>query len=349
MTTDSSRGEPPPKTLVVKFGATESPWWQRDLDRCGIECEVHYKLIPLEGGSPKSPFSWSFLLLLMRAVRSLLEARSSGYRYIVTFENDWLSFIFATLQTLTMMRAPRHIILQFVMRERTSALTSRLKYALIRWGMSSVHLCVCASSAEPDYYAAAFRWPRSKFLFVPNLSRREYLSVKSGVEDFVLSAGRTFRDYPTLLKAIGGTDHKLTIVAGRGGISQEGAPPNVTILYDIPLSDLIGLMARCMMVVVSLEQKTISVGQTVVLDAMALGKPVIVSGVSGVLDYVEHMVTAVVVEPGNPMEMRKAIDLLAGDAKLRRRLSEAGHKQVRTRHMPEHYAAGIARALRDRA
>lgn len=61
----------------------------------------------------------------------------------------------------------------------------------------------------------------------------------------------------------------------------------------------------------------------VILEAMALGKPVIATRIAGVPEQVDSNVTGLLVEPANPLELAAGLRLLAGDAELRRTLG--GH------------------------
>jgi glycosyltransferase involved in cell wall biosynthesis len=60
-----------------------------------------------------------------------------------------------------------------------------------------------------------------------------------------------------------------------------------------------------------------------VLDALALGVPVLTTAAGGLPELVEADVSAVVVPPGNPPAMARALDRLS-DPELRRRLAAAG-------------------------
>jgi glycosyltransferase involved in cell wall biosynthesis len=281
----------------------------------------------------------------------LLQARRERFAYVFTFENDWLSFLIAILQTTLGIRRPRHVILQFIMREPTPNLKSRAKYAFMRWCFRSVHLCVCSSRPEVDFYARVFGWPTTKVAFVPFHTDPAFLQPTDVEEEsFALAAGRTFRDYPTLLEAARtGLELPLTIVAGRGSLGHVPVPPCVTVHYDIPLSGLMALMARAAVVVLPLVDREISTGQSVLLEAMAMGKPVVATRVNGTVDYVEHMRTGVLVPPNNPGALREAVNLLARDPALRRRIGAAGRDQVLRHYLPDHYAQGVARVLRSRA
>ncbi len=65
----------------------------------------------------------------------------------------------------------------------------------------------------------------------------------------------------------------------------------------------------------------------VILDAMALSKPVVSTLLAGIPDEVEDGVTGVLVAPGDPAALSHALARLAGDAALRRTMGDAGRKR----------------------
>jgi glycosyltransferase involved in cell wall biosynthesis len=301
----------------------------------------------LRGGRPTRLLSARFISMFLQCSRILWRARRGGYSYILTFEGGWVSFVVALVQTTLMFSTPRHVILQFIMRERTNSLRSRLKYAFMKWCLSSVFLFVCSSRAECDYYIEAFGWPSEKVAYAPFHTDPAFLrEYASGHETLVVSAGRTFRDYRTLLSAVAGSDIPLTIIASPSSIGNTPVPGNVTILYDLPLMEMLALIARSTIVVLPLEERRISIGQSVLLQAMAMAKAVVVTGVSGTVDYVEHMRTGILVPPRDAGALREAIVQLVSDTALRRRIGEAAFEQVRRAHLPDHYAKNVAALLR---
>jgi glycosyltransferase involved in cell wall biosynthesis len=62
---------------------------------------------------------------------------------------------------------------------------------------------------------------------------------------------------------------------------------------------------------------------------MAHGRPVVASGVGGLLDLVVDGETGLLVPPRDPVALRAALEQLLGDADLRRRLGDAGRERVR--------------------
>lgn len=68
-----------------------------------------------------------------------------------------------------------------------------------------------------------------------------------------------------------------------------------------------------------------------VLEAMACGRPVVASAVAGVPEQVADGETGILVPPSDPGALAAALERLAGDAELRRRLGEAGTRRVAER------------------
>ena len=60
----------------------------------------------------------------------------------------------------------------------------------------------------------------------------------------------------------------------------------------------------------------------VLLEAMALGKPIVASNCEGFQQLVENMKTGLLVEPANSKEITNAIMLLLFDSALQQQLSE---------------------------
>jgi glycosyltransferase involved in cell wall biosynthesis len=67
----------------------------------------------------------------------------------------------------------------------------------------------------------------------------------------------------------------------------------------------------------------------VLLDALAMGKPVVVSDVAGARDYVIDRTTALLVPPGDPQAMAEALTELRRDRALRTRLGAAARQWCR--------------------
>ena len=345
-TPDRGQGAcPEMPSLVATLGPKhDKPWWWEHLDQDQRLCALQYERLTYRGKHSQKISAFELPLILIKVLVRLVNWRRD-YQVVFTFECDLVGFSIAFWQSITGMRRPKHIILQFIMRERQNTLRSRAKYALMRFLFGSVYKVVVSSRAEAEYYPSVFGWRKGKAVFVPFHTAPALIEPgPEVVEDYILAAGRTFRDYATLIEAVADTEIKLVIVGGTGATSDIGAHDNILIMENIPQLELNGLMRGARAVVVPLEDRLISTGQSVLLHAMGLGKPVIATGTAGTVDYVDHLVDGILVPPGDAVALRDAL-LSLDDELLRTSLGKAARARVLNESMPHHYSAGVRRAI----
>jgi glycosyltransferase involved in cell wall biosynthesis len=83
------------------------------------------------------------------------------------------------------------------------------------------------------------------------------------------------------------------------------------------------------------------------LDAMARGVPVIATRVGGIPDVIEDRVNGLLLEPGQPEVLARAIVAMLTDDALRTRLREAAHRDVRKRYSTESVIADLELLYRE--
>ncbi len=163
----------------------------------------------------------------------------------------------------------------------------------------------------------------------------------------IVAVGAEHRDYETLINAVRGTEIQLTIAAGshwaRVEASTGSLPPNVTVHHDpLNFEQLRELYRSATAVAVPLEDVPNQSGVTVILEAMAMAKPVIVTASRGQRECITgplvkvtgpqmqpmqsrgaglfglrgHAPDGLYVPPTDAMAMRTAIELLANDPGL---------------------------------
>ena len=330
------------RSLVVTMGPPqEKPWWWDDLKPDRALCELDFERFSFSDKYSKDVSTLELPWLAVRVLLKLLRWRRH-YEYIYTFECDLLSFLISFWQTTLFMRRPRHVILQFIMREKTVTLSSRLKYLLMRYCFHSLHRAVCSSRSEADYYREAFHWPSERAAFVPFHSNPALLEMTVSDSGFVFSGGRTFRDYTTLFDALDGTGLPAKVV---GASPPPRAISGIEIIESMPIEEFESLMAASSVVVISLEDRRISIGQSVILQAMSLGKAVIATRTAGTEDYFVDGENGLLVEPGDADGLRKAIQKLMKDSAFRHRLGTAAREAVTRRLMPHHYSRSVRLAV----
>jgi glycosyltransferase involved in cell wall biosynthesis len=153
-------------------------------------------------------------------------------------------------------------------------------------------------------------------------------------EDYIFTMGRSLRDYDTFIRAIAALPYPAAIpefsfsdFEGKNAAfswTKENVPPHLTILPDSGSSkDLVRNMAKARLVVIPTQASSICAsGLSTYLDAMYLGKCVIISHGPGASDLFTDQV--LLVPPHDVAALKDAIQRAWEDDSLRQRTAELG-------------------------
>lgn len=216
--------------------------------------------------------------------------------------------------------------------------------------------------------------PAERLALIPYQVDTEFWSPTGAAEErLIVSAGLEYRDYPTLLRATRGLDVQVVIGAAsnwsRHGFAADALPPNARV-GSFDYAALRDLYARAAVVVVPLVDVDNQAGVTTILEAMAMGKAVIVTQSRGQTDVVEdrrapergaprprpislaRMLAAerridlepngFYVPPGDEGALRRAVTYLLDHPEERARLGRAGRDLATRLFTVEDFAARIA-------
>jgi len=101
---------------------------------------------------------------------------------------------------------------------------------------------------------------------------------------------------------------------------ERAMPTRVNLLGYLPPERIREILVRSgLLVAPSIWQEPLGL---VVLEAMACGVPVVASSVGGIPEIVQHNANGLLVEPGDPDALARAMNLVLGDPSLRGRLRE---------------------------
>ena len=210
----------------------------------------------------------------------------------------------------------------------------------------------CSAMTEP--FVAGFGVPAARVHFVRLGIDAEHFTPApwpSG-SPLVFSVGDDrMRDHATLVEAMN------RAVSVRGDMRFELATtlpvrvdPGFAFVHRRRMDDAVrGCYARAQVVAVALHPTRQGSGLTVLLEAMASGRPVVVTDNPGLSDYVRHGETGWLVPAGDPGAMAQAVGSLIADPLRARRMGEQGRALIEqlftTRHMAQDIAGVIERSL----
>ncbi len=176
---------------------------------------------------------------------------------------------------------------------------------------------------------------------VPNFIRDDVASPDGGQDErleglpkqpFILFVGdlRRFKGVDVLMAAYAQLDNvpPLVLIGRKCHDSPTHWPKNVHVFHDWPHAAVMQAWRRSMAGVLP------SVGPeacaTVLMEAMASGRPMITSNIGGNPDIVDDNISGLIVQPGDQAGLARAIQAMATDEGLRQRLSDGALQKVKT-------------------
>ena len=170
--------------------------------------------------------------------------------------------------------------------------------------------------------------------------------------DLICAVGWEARDYKTLLAAVDGLPARVEIAVGssvasarRGSSSDLAGRLGAIVHRQLPPRALRDLYSRARIVVVPLENVDYDAGVTVVTEALAMGKPVIVTRTRGQVDVIREGRHGLAVPPDDPSALRTAIESLLADAGECDRMGRAGRELICEQHSLDRYIASLRETI----
>jgi glycosyltransferase involved in cell wall biosynthesis len=200
------------------------------------------------------------------------------------------------------------------------------------------------SSLQRDLAHRELGIPASKLDYVPYYADTEFWCPTSvGEEALVVAAGREHRDYATLAEACAGLQASVFVASGsvHSPAASSQNPVEWPSNFEHGFADyrkLRDLYARASVVVVPLVETDFQAGVTTVLEAMAMGKAVVVTATRGQSEVVRDGITGINVPPGDAVELRDAIRYLLENPNERHRLGRAAREACIDGYSVEAYA-----------
>jgi glycosyltransferase involved in cell wall biosynthesis len=186
----------------------------------------------------------------------------------------------------------------------------------------------------------------------------KYIPANCVLEDTILMIGYQgsgFRDWKTLIEAwrkVSTKKDTVLVIVGKHSLTPQEAgtndlPKNIRFAGVVDLAGLNSLTQRSRFIVLPLPERRHAYAQMTLLGCMAIGKAVIVSKVSGVIDCVEDMATAVLHELANPEDLAEKMLMLLSDPALADSIGKKAMDCVRKNYTEEIMAKDIYESVTD--
>jgi glycosyltransferase involved in cell wall biosynthesis len=137
-------------------------------------------------------------------------------------------------------------------------------------------------------------------------------------DGYVAAAGQDVgRDWATLFAAATALPHlPFRVATYPSDLVNQDIPPNVELVGRLPSDDYRRLLQRASVVVVASHPLPYPTGQSVTLEAMACGRPLVATASAAMAEYTAHA-GAATCPAGDPEALAREVDLLVKDAERR--------------------------------
>lgn len=312
-----------------------------------------------------------------QAVEALLRRRR--YRSVLAWA-DRIGLPLALMNKLT--RGRQDLVLLTVDLSRP-----KKRVFLERFGVHShLRAVVASSSVQIDLAGGELGVPADKLVLLPyGVDTQFWRPEGRPAGRRVCAVGWEERDYPTFVEAVTGLDADVEVALGslvlegapkrsapagaaldafadlRGTAGYEAhrrwleqleagtLPSHIRWHQQLDPEDLRALYARSSVVVIPLHDVPFDAGYTAILEAMAMGKPLVVTRTRGQVDLLRDGVHGLYVEPGDPAALRTAVERLLADPDEAERMGRAGRRLVEERYTLDGYVQRLSELVgRDR-
>ncbi|HEX5478696.1 MAG TPA: glycosyltransferase family 4 protein [Dehalococcoidia bacterium] len=247
-------------------------------------------------------------------------------------------------------------------------LTPMKKRVLVRLLRTPKHTdSVIVHSATQEARALALGFGRAQVERIPYQVDAAFFSPQgAAADDYIASAGQEFRDYATLLAAVDDLPVRVDIAAGSHW-SRRKKDFGRAALRDVRVErrgyrELRAMYDGALFAVVPLHDVDFQAGIITILEAMAMGKAVVVSrtrGQSGTIsgslmeagalrdigEQTSPEATGIYVPPADAASLRDAISYLLERPDVARRMGEAGREHVLSSFTLEHFVDRVGAVI----
>lgn len=277
------------------------------------------------------------------ALRLLADLRSVGVIYAT---GEDVGIALAVLLRLTGQRDQRLVMrIEEPVYGRTPLRRTIIR-AIVSFGLKRIDLILTRTHAHVERLRDELGVPAERLRFVADTVDTEFFSpntlpaphqIQGVKKPYILSAGLELRDYRTLVEAVRDLPVEVVIAAGSPwssygfGLTREELPPNVKVEKYTP-RQMRELYRGAAIVAVPVVPTKRACGISVVLEGMAMGRPVVAAHTEGLASYVEDGVNALTFEPGDAAGLRRRLVELLEDRALAEQIGAGGYRCILRHH-----------------
>jgi glycosyltransferase involved in cell wall biosynthesis len=278
-------------------------------------------------------------------LRAFVKTRKTPYDLVVAWGGQ-NGFPYALLRSIVGQKTPPLIILSFNLQGVLSHFLS-----LARFGMRSVSRVVVFTPSEVEQYQRILSLPPEAISYCPHGwfdPMRWYVPREMHKSDalaqngkYILTSGRSYRDYETLARAVEGTEVCVKVSGRPFNLAGINFPSNMETMGWLDYRVLQDYLYESNFYVVPLQPITFAGGDSSLLHAMSFSKAVVATRAPSTETYIEDGQTGLLVQPGDSEGMRQAILHLWRNPDEATRMGKAARRRFEENHTMDKLAQRV--------
>ncbi|KAA6302327.1 MAG: hypothetical protein EZS26_001440 [Candidatus Ordinivivax streblomastigis] len=285
-------------------------------------------------------FYYSFIIFLDRNKYEKLLCWQSFYGIICAF----YCRIFHVKKT------NKVIVLNFVYKPKGErGLIGKLYFKWLNYCINNqyIDLYISASLTNCKYCANIFNSNINKFKFIP-FSVKDSSSTPIHDEalaqsNYILSLGRSNRDWQWLIESFRGSDYNLIIICDE--LRYPDLPDNITVLNNVWGDDTFKYIKYCKCMIIPILVGSVASGDTVLVQGMSFSKPIIITQPSCLADdYVKDGWNGLTINKVKE-DLLIALHKIYTDDNLYHTLSENARKDYLTNYTLLQYGKNVGKQI----
>jgi len=295
------------KLLIVADCRVNEDFIDALSNRINLQADLMYIDTSRDTKTPVLLRHFSYLALAFNAI-----LKAKAYK-VILFWQQFIGLYYSFISILLIKRTPA-FFMPFIFKSRKGALGTIYK-ALIKLALQNnvIKGVICHSSVELKYLRKLFFRNKDKIHFILYGQSLDYENHRNNASNismekpYFFSGGTSNRDYIALITVAEEMNFPFVIACTRRDIGGIKITRNVKVYHDAYGKKFDALLKESLAVILIFIDPNISSGQIVLLKAMQMRKPIIITYSAGSADYVDER-CAFLVGHNNPHQLRKVLE-----------------------------------------
>lgn len=274
------------------------------------------------------------------------------FRYDVVFMSSNLAFIFF-IKGVLRLKHPKIVFYNTFLTNTLRRNRGRINKFIITVAIKNIDMVICPSTSQRTFLIANGFSEERVQVVLNGIDTRFFQPQEKEIDkefSYVVSVGKDMgRDYGTLFKAVDGLSVRVIVICAKRNIRKdEVIPANVTVYNGVSQKEMRAYIHGATYVILPTYKEDTHLdasdcsGQYVLLEAMAMGKTVVVSERSTLSDYVTHGKSGIVVSAEDVSALRGVIEQLSHDEKKVKKIGNAARELVTHTYTTEKLAESLS-------